>query len=855
MKKLYIVLFLFTTVFTRAQIVNIPDANFKAKLLQASSSNQIASSETPSGSAMTVSSYNAVDTNGDGQIQVTEAQAIKWLKIFLPTATNTSLVGIEAFTNLEYLDCSASHITTSSNLPPTNFPISNLTNLRYLNYGANAIVNAPLSNLTNLKHLLCASNYIVTLPIGNLTNLETLYCGANQITSLPLTNLTNLMVLSCGVNSISTLDVSNLSNLRTLECQYSVSSLNLTQNTLLTRLICNNNNITSLNLSQNLALTELNCSSCPLTSLDVSQNTALTKLNCSNIPLNTLNVSQNTALTELNCSSNLLSSLNISQNTALQTFFCSNNYFTTLDLSLQNSLYTLVCDNNQLASINIKNNTAIGTLDFSNNPTIEYICADNTELYLVQQLIDQYGYTDTCTVSSYCSFTPSGTFYTLQGKTQFDGDNNGCNAGDLPYPNMKFNISNGSTLGRIISDITGNYIIPVLAGTYTYTPIIENPAYFNISPPNAVVTFPTTSSPFTQDFCLTPNGIHHDLEVKIIPLNVSRPGFDTYYKIFYKNKGNQTENTTLNFTYDDTVIDLLNASESPSSQSSGMLSWNLGTILPLLSGEIVLRFNLNTPMETPALNAGDTLTYTASFNGLLTDDTPTDNTVVYNDPIVNSYDPNDKTCLEGSTIDPSQIGQYVNYMIRFENTGTYPAQNIVVKDFINTTKFDINTLQMVNTSHSCYTRVNGNMVEFIFENINLPFDDASNDGYVVFKIKTRSSLTVGSTISNNASIYFDYNFPIITNTATSTFTALNNSDFDFEDEFTLYPIPAENQLLIAAKNNLEINSVAIYNLLGQLIYVETDPTDAIDVSNLKSGNYLIKTATNKGMCSRIFVKK
>ncbi len=65
-----------------------------------------------------------------------------------------------------------------------------------------------------------------------------------------------------------------------------------------------------------------------------------------------------------------------------------------------------------------------------------------------------------------------------------------------------------------------------------------------------------------------------------------------------------------------------------------------------------------------------------------------------------------------------------------------------------------------------------NKVEFIFENINLPFDDANNDGFVAFKIKTKSSLVLGDTFSNSANIYFDYNFPIVTNTAYN-----NSSDF------------------------------------------------------------------------------
>lgn len=261
-------------------------------------------------------------------------------------------------------------------------------------------------------------------------------------------------------------------------------------------------------------------------------------------------------------------------------------------------------------------------------------------------------------------------------------------------------------------------------------------------------------------------------------------------------------------------------------------------------------------METPAVNSGDILSYSAVFNGLNADETPIDNTFSLSQTVVNSYDPNDKTCLEGSTINPSMIGEYAHYKIRFENTGTFPAQNIVVKDMIDTAKFDISTLQMTDASHNCVTRISdSNKVEFIFENINLPFDDATNDGYVVFKIKTKNTLVVGNTISNSANIYFDYNFPIVTNTATSTFQVLQNDSFLFDTYFSIYPNPAQEVLNLKTKEDMTIYSVSIYSILGQQIQTITNPEKSIDVSDLQSGNYLIKIVTDKGISNTKFIKQ
>jgi len=236
---------------------------------------------------------------------------------------------------------------------------------------------------------------------------------------------------------------------------------------------------------------------------------------------------------------------------------------------------------------------------------------------------------------------------------------------------------------------------------------------------------------------------------------------------------------------------------------------------------------------------------------------PDDNTFTLNQTALNAMDPNDKTCLEGMKVSPDMAGKYVHYKIRFENTGTANAMNIVIKDMINTTKFDVSSLVTLSSSHSVETKISEDKkVEFIFQDINLPFD-ANNDGYVLFKIKTKPELVAGDSFSNAASIYFDYNFPVLTNTATTTFTALASSDFEFEDYFALYPNPAASALNIQTKKEAAIYSISIYNVLGQLVLVNTNfqQSKTIDVSSLKTGNYLIRINSDKGISNTKFIKK
>ena len=49
-------------------------------------------------------------------------------------------------------------------------------------------------------------------------------------------------------------------------------------------------------------------------------------------------------------------------------------------------------------------------------------------------------------------------------------------------------------------------------------------------------------------------------------------------------------------------------------------------------------------------------------------------------PVVNSYDPNDATILEGAQITAQQATQDLHFRIRFQNTGTDTAFNVVITD-------------------------------------------------------------------------------------------------------------------------------------------------------------------------------
>ncbi|PZO27332.1 MAG: T9SS C-terminal target domain-containing protein [Flavobacteriaceae bacterium] len=775
MRKHYTFLVLLFTVFiSNAQIVNIPDANFKVKLLAASPSNGIARNS----SLQNIK----IDINNDGEIQVSEALPVYHLNVASSSIQN--LTGIEAFSSLRSLNCSS-----------------------------NQLINLDVTQNIFLQFLSCDSNQLINLDVSQNTILSSLYCENNQLENLVLPISTTLTDINCSYNQLENISISQCSSLQNFNCH--------------------NNNLTSIDISQTQSLFDIDCSFNQLTFLDLSNNPLLSTIFCNN---------------------NLITSIQISINGYPFTLFCNNNLIEFFDMNNARVSYINLSNNPNLVSMNVKNNQS-DNIFINNTPSLQYICVDEQELSTLESIFNNADLSN-IEINSYCSFEPGGTFYTIQGNNKFDSNSNGCDANDIVFPNQKFTITNGSISGTIIADQSGTYSIPVQSGSHTITPVFENPSYFTVSPASATVSFPATASPATRNFCITANGVKNDLEVTIIPLAVARPGFDAHYRIIYKNKGNQVANGSLSFTFDDAIMDLVSVTPVNDYATTNSLSWNYANLIPLETREIDLIFNINSPMETPAVNGGDVLDYTATIVGA-TDQTPNDNTFTLNQTVVNSYDPNDKTCLEGATITPSMVGQYVHYVIRFENTGTFAAENIVVKDMIDTTKFDVSTLIPQHSSHDFFTRINGNKVEFIFENINLPFDDANNDGYVAFKIKTKPTLVLGNTFTNSASIYFDYNFPIVTDPAVTTVALLNTNDFDFGTYFTLYPNPAKDVLNFEVQNEIGVKSVSVYNTLGQIVMAITniDNLKSIDVSRLTAGSYFVKVYTDKGSSSSKFIKQ
>src|SRR5690606_32352909 len=191
----------------------------------------------------------------------------------------------------------------------------------------------------------------------------------------------------------------------------------------------------------------------------------------------------------------------------------------------------------------------------------------------------------------------------------------------------------------------------------------------------------------------------------------------------------------------------------------------------------------------------------------------------------------------------------LDYMIRFQNTGSASAINVVITDVLSN-KLDWTSIRPISSSHEFTTRIiNGDFVEFTFENINLPAqvnDDAGSNGFVAFKIKPKTDVVVGDFILGKANIYFDYNAPIITNTvSTEIVTQLSVEENKIEASIKIYPNPVNDYLNVKSKK--PIKQIAIYDLQGRQIktmaLTGNLTTTKADLSSLSKGVYFVSIKT------------
>ncbi|MEP7265751.1 MAG: hypothetical protein ABI772_14700 [Bacteroidota bacterium] len=316
----------------------------------------------------------------------------------------------------------------------------------------------------------------------------------------------------------------------------------------------------------------------------------------------------------------------------------------------------------------------------------------------------------------------SGNLYTTSGTVYYDENLNGQKDSTEQYIN-----------NSILSSTPANFVATTdLSGMYHFITDMQNEKLqpvFNLPYMTTVPSEYYTSTDTTGiDFAvhMLPNITDHAIDVTAV--HPFRTHQHNSLVITVKNLGSTVLPALVALVPDSHLL-ILNSFPPTSYISNDTLYWNIDS-LNVFGSEIIT-------VETvpdPASLLGDSIHNYVSVTSTSADYDTTNNIYLQNTRIVGSYDPNDKTCLQGSYITSLEAAtERLEYIVRFQNTGTAAAINITITDSL-TNFLDAGSIHFIASSHPVKWSMNNHgMLEARFMNIQLPdsgTDEALSHGFI-----------------------------------------------------------------------------------------------------------------------------
>lgn len=432
--------------------------------------------------------------------------------------------------------------------------------------------------------------------------------------------------------------------------------------------------------------------------------------------------------------------------------------------------------------------------------------------------------------------TPEFNLFT--GKTFFDLNSNNIHDGTEPII-AHHKITENNTLRFALSNNIGLYNVSVI-DTGSFSIYADALLHYSAQPNQYTINF---SSMLQVDslnhFAFQPNGIINDLKISISPLNAFRPGFDAHYNIYFKNIGTTNHSGTIIF-YPDTNLNFVSSSITPATITADSIIWSTNALSPFDDGNIILTFNVNS--ATPN---GTIITSNSKIEPFIVDADTTNNTATWDVTVTGSFDPND-ILVNREIIFTNELPNppFLEYLVRFQNTGTDTAFTVKIKNPLPLNS-QINSFEFLEATHPVQLNYNNaeQVMWFHFDNILLPdsnVNEVLSHGYIRYKIKPLTTLVSGDLVENSAAIFFDFNAPVITNTAV-TEIVLPISTPELKDNFnlSLFPNPTNSELnaLFTLRGDATVE-LQVFNNLGQIV-------KTIPGKKMKAGNNKITFSTEK----------
>lgn len=377
------------------------------------------------------------------------------------------------------------------------------------------------------------------------------------------------------------------------------------------------------------------------------------------------------------------------------------------------------------------------------------------------------------------------------------------------------------------TDDAGYFRILLPQGEYTVRPLPRRHRTFCPAEKKVLVNDPpggAAAADFGVQFSPA-----RDLRISVAG-NLARPGRSTAYTIRYENVGTLPTAGSISFDFD-SRLRFESSSVSPSRQMGTHLEWDIPVLAPDEWREITVGA---TVWETTPVG-----TYISSYavaNPLAEDAWPADNRDSSCTVVIGSYDPNDIAVtpgsFDGSIHDLRLIDSVLAYRVRFQNTGNDTAFKVVILDTLDAVH-DISTVIPGAASHPYVLDIPyPGVLRFTFDNILLPdsnINERASHGFVKYTVRLKDGLPRGTVIPNQASIYFDFNAPVLTNTVRTRIPLETSMDTTSHEDTLTYYLPTR------CPGHTERVILPFYNL------TRIDDAVAVKFNGERGGDYSLDT--------------
>ncbi len=505
------------------------------------------------------------------------------------------------------------------------------------------------------------------------------------------------------------------------------------------------------------------------------------------------------------------------------------------------------CSNNGTATVSVYGGTAPFTFLWSNSDTSQTLTGLSSGSYSV-----------TVTGADGCIRIGYVYIYTschnvIQGYA-FNDANGNCvkDSGEVPITGMSIYAtgSGGSYYGY--TNNTGLYTIQIpAAGSFTLQ------AYNNWGGCSNVVLCSTGPVTFAgvSDTAVVNMGMGgvSGFDLALHPgWTSANPGFTKQYWILVWQQSNPQYSgpATIIFKYDPILVYQSSNNGGVHNAGNRTVTWQVADASASVSWanrpQVFLTVPANTPIGYQLTQEFWVLPYSGDCDTL-------DNHQIYTQPVTGSMDPNEKEVSPAGDI--FEEDSILTYTIHFQNTGNDTTSFIILKDTLSS-YLNPATIENLASSHE-YTSfdVSGNgILTWVFNPIFL-VDSATNEpaskGFVTFRIKKKNGLPLNTEIKNSASIYFDYNEPIKTNTVSSRLTepnAIHNTTSDAGITVIAAPNPFTQQTQITVEGITGAYHFELFDVSGKLlkkINALSDNRFTINREGMSAGIYFYSITTSE----------